>query len=205
MFKIFVILLALIVYFLWRNYSKRKKENRNILTQEYSGQNESELRETFPHLVGNIENEWIQTFASNNERGISILKLAWLTYVGESTKIDFSEGSFAWDNLWNLTEELLEHLEQFHEGTSIEHEIAIAHYWQVAAEAVGNLIVENPAIEGSKMEIEPFTNISNILSFFPKKDNHPDNELSFYNENGTFPRESEGASYINNKLEELGL
>ena len=50
-----------------------------------------------------------------------------------------------------------------------------------------------------------FTNISNILSFFPKKDNHPDNELSFYNENGTFPRESEGVSYINKKLEDFGL
>jgi len=200
---ILVILLATIAYFLWRIYSQRNEERIKTLTQEDAENRDSELAKKFPHLVGNIESNWIQVFESNSESGISILKLSWLSYEGESTKIDFSDGSFAWDNLWNLSEELLEHLEQFHEGSNLEHEIAISYYWQLAAEAMGDLVAENPVIEGSKMEVEPFTNISKILSFFPKKDNHPDIELSFFNENGSFPRESEGSSYIQKKLEDL--
>jgi hypothetical protein len=168
---ILVILLATIAYFLWRIYSQRNEERIKTLTQEDAENRDSELAKKFPHLVGNIESNWIQVFESNSESGISILKLSWLSYEGESTKIDFSDGSFAWDNLWNLSEELLEHLEQFHEGSNLEHEIAISYYWQLAAEAMGDLVAENPVIEGSKMEVEPFTNISKILSFFPKKDN----------------------------------
>ena len=127
-------------------------------------------------------------FDNHAERGTPLIKLSFMLYLQESTKINFSEGSFKWDSLWDLTEELLEHLEKFHEGTTIEHEIAVATYWQTAAEAVGELIKENPEIEGAKLEAEPFININKIVSFFPKKDNHPDQDLSFFDENSSFPR-----------------
>lgn len=117
----------------------------------------------------------------------------------------YSEGSFKWDTFWDLSEELLEHLEKFHEGSTVEHEIAIVTYWQVASEAVGELVKESSEIEGSKLEVEPYTNITKIVSLFPKKDNHPAKEISFTDEKGTFPRESKGSAYIHDKLKALGL
>jgi hypothetical protein len=128
-----------------------------------------------------------------------------LLYLQESTKIDLSEGSFKWDTLWDLTEELLEHLEKFHEGSVIEHEIAVATYWMVAAEAVSELVKDNPEIEGSKLETEPYTHIMKIAALFPKKANHPSTEISFYDEKGVFPRESNGSAYIQEKLKAFGL
>lgn len=38
------------------------------------------------------------------------------------------------DSLWDLTEELLEHLEKYHESTKYENELAIMTFWQLAAQ-----------------------------------------------------------------------
>ncbi len=111
--------------------------------------------------------------------------------VGESTKIDYSEGSMKYDSLWDATKELLEHLEKFHEGTVVEHEIALATYWQLAATKMGELIEARPntgslssgahtaEIEGEEVEKAPFTDIENIVSLFPKKANHSEKEITF--------------------------
>jgi hypothetical protein len=40
---------------------------------------------------------------------------------------------------------------------------------------------------------------------FPKKANHPDKEISFFDEKGLFPRKSRGSIYIKEKLKTLGL
>lgn len=202
---IIIILLVLITYFLWKIYNQREEEKIETRAKEHHDQKETELRDKYPHLVEKLEKNWLEVFDHNAEAGASLLQISFWLYAEESTKIDFSEGSFKWDNLWDITKELLEHLEKFHEGSTLEHEIAVANYWKMAAEAVGELVEESPEIKGAKLEVEPFTNINDIMSIFPKKDNHPDKELSFFDEKGSFPRESEGSAYIEKKLENLGL
>ena len=137
--------------------------------------------------------------------------------VGESTKIDYSEGSTKYDSLWDATKELLEHLEEFHEGSFVEHEIALATYWQLAATRMGELIKERPntgslpskahtaEIEGAEVEKAPFTDIEKIASWFPKKANHPAHEITFFNKDGSFPRESKGSALIDEKISALGI
>ncbi len=203
-----IILLAVIAYFLWKIYNQREEEKNEVRAKAYTEKKESEekeLREKYPHLAGKLEDNWLEVFASHHERGIPLLKLAFTLYLQESTKIDFSEGSLKWDTFWDLSEELLEHLEKYHEGSTIEHEIAIATYWQIAAEAVGKLTEKNSVIEGSKLEVEPYTGITKIVSLFPKKAKHPAKEISFLDKKGSFPRESKGSSMIKDRLRDLGL
>ncbi|MCX6742717.1 MAG: hypothetical protein NT116_00590, partial [Candidatus Parcubacteria bacterium] len=76
---------------------------------------------------------------------------------------------------------------------------------QIATEAVGELVKENPEIEGRKLEVEPYTNIAKIVSLFPQKANHPAKEISFTDEKGVFPRESKGSAHVHEKLKALGL
>ncbi|MBU1146573.1 hypothetical protein KKD80_03445 [Patescibacteria group bacterium] len=203
-----VILLAVIAYFLWKIYHQREEEKREDTVKAYNEEKElkkKEFAEKYPHLVGKLEGNWLQVFAHNAENGVPLLKLSFMLMLQESTKIDYSEGSMKWDTLWDCTEELLEHLEKFHEGSIVEHEIAVTAYWQVAAEAVGELVRENPEIEGSKLEVEPYTNINKIALLFPKKANHPAEEISFLDEKGSFPRKSNGSAVIKDKLKSLGL
>lgn len=197
------ILLAVIAFILWRIYRQREDERAEIVDEKFDAEWEQKQKEKFkdyPHLYGKLEGNWLDVFAGQAERGTPLLKLAFHLYLSESTKIDFSEGAQKWDTLWDLTEELLEHLEKFHEGSVVEHEIAVTTYWQIAAEAVGELIKENPEIEGKKLETEPYTNISKIVLLFPKKANHPAKEISFSDEKGLFPRESKGSTYIHEKI-----
>lgn len=70
---------------------------------------------------------------------------------------------------------------------------------------MGELVKENPEIEGGKLEVEPYTNIAKIVSLFPKKANHLDKEISFTDEKRIFPRESNGSPHIHEKLKALGL
>ncbi len=77
---------------------------------------------------------------------------------------------------------------------------------------MGNLVKENPntgslssgahtsEVAGEKLEVPPFTDIKNILSLFPKKANHPAKELSFTDEKGNFPRQSEGSKMIYERI-----
>lgn len=215
-----VILLAVIVYFLWKIYRQREVEKEEIVNEKLDVKFEQGQKEKFkdyPHLYGKLEGSWLDVFASQFEKGLPLLKVAFLLMIQESTKIDFSEGSLKYDMLWPVSEELLEHLEKFHEGSIAEHEIAVTTYWQIAATKVGELIKNKPnteslssgahtaEIEGKEIETEPFTNIDKIASLFPKKANHPAKEITFFDEKGSFPRESKGSAIIKEKLSKLGL
>ena len=82
---------------------------------------------------------------------------------------------------------------------------------------MGELVKENPntgslksgthtsEVAGEKLEVAPFTDIENIASLFPKKTNHPDHEITFFNKDGSFPRESKGSALIDEKIKALGL
>jgi len=212
---ILYILLAIIAYFIYRIYRQKEDEKDAIYNEKLDAEHEQSRKERFkdyPHLYGKLEGNWLDVFAHHAENDLPLLNLAFMLYLGESTKIDFSEGSQKWDTLWDLTEELLEDLEKHHEGTTAEHLIAVCTYWQIAAEAMGNLVEENPntgslssdahtsEVAGEKLEVPPFTDIKKILSLFPKKDNHPAKELSFTDEKGNFPRESKGSEMIHKRI-----
>ncbi len=203
-------MLAIIAYFLYKIYNQREVEKNEAKAEAYRQKKEleeKELKEKYPHLLGNIQGVWLELFGKVYiEKDLPFLKAAFLIYLKESTQIDLSEGSFKWDALWDITEELLEHLEKYHKGNEHEFEIAVITYWQEAAEAVGELIKLNPEIEGSKLEVEPYTNIAKITSWFPKKEDHPAKEFLFIDEQtGAFPRKSEGSEAIKQRLKDLGL
>lgn len=217
---IVVILLAIIAYILWRIYRQKEDEKQAIADEKFDAEWEAKKKEEFkdyPHLYGKLEGNWLEVFALHAKNPGHLLKMAFYLMLEESTKIDYSEGSLKYDTLWDCSKELLEHLEKYHEGSITEHEIAICTYWQIAAEATGELIKESPEkhlsaaghewapIEGNKLEVEPFTNIEKIASLFPKKSNHPAHEISFFNKDGSFPRESKGSALIDEKIKALGL
>ena len=219
---ILYILLAIIAYYIYRIYRQKQNEIEAVADEKSDAEYEKRRKEKFkdyPHVFGKIDDSWIELFArqSNIDGKDYLPKSMFFLMVGESTKIDYSEGSMKYDSLWNSTKESLEHLEKFHEGSVLEHEIALAHYWQMAATKMGELIKENPntgslssgahtsEVAGEKVEAEPFTDIEKIASFFPKKANHPAKELTFFNPDGSFPRESKGSALIDEKISALGL
>lgn len=216
------ILLAIIAYILWRIYLQKEEEKEQIANEKFDAEYKQSRKERFkdyPHLFEKIDDSWIQVFAkqSNINGKDYLLKSMFFLMVSESTKIDYSEGSMKYDSLWDATKELLEHLEKFHEGSVVEHEIALATYWQLAATKMGELIKEKPntgslssdahtsPIEGKELEKAPFTDIEKITSLFPKKANHPDKEITFFNKDGSFPRESKGSVLIDEKISALEL
>jgi hypothetical protein len=215
-----VIILIVIAYLLWRIYRQKEDEKETIADEKFEvewGQKQKEKFKDYPNLYGKLEGSWLEVFARQYERGIPLLKVMFFLMIGESTKIDYSEGSMKYDSLWDVTKELLEHLEKYHEGSITEHEIAVCTYWQIAATKMGELIKENPntgslssgahtsPIAGEKLEVAPFTDIEKIASLFPKKANHPAQEISFFNKDGSFPRESKGSPLIDEKIKALGL
>ncbi len=215
---ILYILLAIIAYFIYRIYRQKEDEKDAIANEKSDAEYEQKRKEKFkdyPHLFEKIDDSWIQVFTRYGKD--YLLKSMFFLMVGESTKIDYSEGSVKYDSLWDATKELLEHLEKFHEGSVVEHEIALATYWQLATTRMGELIKEKPntgslsagahtsPIEGKELEKAPFTDIENIASLFPKKANHPANEITFFNKDGSFPRESKGSALIDEKIKVLGI
>ena len=216
------ILLAIIAFILWKIYRQKESEKEQITNEKSDAEYEKNRKERFkdyPHLFEKVDDSWIEVFArqSNIDGKDYLLKSMFYLMLGESTKIDYSEGSVKYDSLWDTTKELLEHLEKFHEGSVIEHEIALATYWQLAATRMGELIKERPntgslssgahtaEIEGEELEKAPFTDIEKIASWFPKKANHPAKEITFFNADGSFPRESKGSATIDKKMSDLGL
>lgn len=217
-----IILLAIIAYFLWKIYNQKAEEKAEIANEKHEAEYERSRKERFkdyPHLFEKIDDSWIELFAhqGNIDGKDYLLKSMFYLMLGESTKIDYSEGSMKYDSLWDITKELLEHLEKYHEGSILEHEIALATYWQLTATRMGELIKERPnteslssgahtaEIEGVELEKAPFTDIEKIVSWFPKKANHPAHEITFFNKDGSFPRESKGSKLIDKKMEALGL
>ncbi len=51
----------------------------------------------------------------------------------------------------------------------------------------------------------PFTDIKKIPAWFPKKENHPNGEISFMDEQNHFPRKSKGSAAINDRISALGI
>lgn len=219
---ILYILLAIIAYYIYRIYRQKQDQIDAIADEKADAEYEKRREERFkdyPHLFNKIDDSWIQVFAgqSNIDGKNYLLKSMFFLMVHESTRIDYSEGSLKYDSLWNATKELLEHLEKYHEGSVIEHEIALATYWQLAATKMGELIEAKPntgslksgthtaEIEGAEVEKAPFTDIENIASLFPKKANHPAHEITFFNKDGSFPRESKGSALIDEKIRALGI
>lgn len=217
---IILILLAVIAYILWKIYRQKENEKEQIANEKFDAEWEAKKKEKFkdyPHLYGKLEGNWLEVFAMHTTNPGHLMKLMFFLMLGESTKIDYSEGSMKYDALWDCSKELLEHLEKYHEGSVTEYEIALCTYWQISAEKVGELIGQSPEkhlsdkgkewapIEGSKIEAEPFTNIENIALLFPKKANHPKTEITFFNEDGSFPRQSSGSNMIDKKITALGL
>jgi hypothetical protein len=201
-----VILLAIIAYFLWKIYNQREQEKTETKAQKFLGEHDrekQEVHEKYPHLVGKVEHGYLMAFANVAKKGVPVWKGSWMSYVQVSTKIDFSPGARDWDNLWFLGEELLEHLDKYHEGSPAEHELAICIYWQVAAEAGGKLAKENPQIDEKKFDVPPYTNIEKIASWFSTHEKHPTKEISFRDEKGYFPRKSEGSVHVRDKLKGL--
>lgn len=205
---ILYILLAIIAFILWRIYHQKEDEKETIASEKFEAEWETKKKEEFkdyPHLYGKLEGNWLEVFANQHKNGIPLLKMAFLIMLQSTNKPEFSEGSLKLDRLWYLTEELLEHLEKYHEGSTAEHEIAATTYWQIAATKIDDLIKENPEIEGKKIEAAPFTDLEKILSLFPKKANHAEREITFFDDKGGFPKESKSSPYIHEKLKALGL
>ena len=219
---ILYIILAIIAYYIYRIYRQKEDEKDAIYNEKLDVEHEQARKEKFkdyPHLFEKIDDSWIEVFSrqSNIDGKDYLLKSMFYLMLGESTKIDYSEGSMKYDSLFDATKELLEHLEKFHEGSIVEHEIALATYWQLAATRMGELIEERPntgslssgahtaEIEGGELEKAPFTDIEKIASLFPKKANHPAHEITFFNKDGSFPRESKGSALIDEKISALGL
>lgn len=205
-----VILLAIIAYFLWKIYHQHEDEKNEARAKVYRAERESEKKEfaeKYPHLIGNIEDSWLKLFGGVYVgKNLPFLKAAWLMYVKESTKINNSEGAIVFDTLWDITEELLEHLEKYHEGNKYEFEIAIITYWQIVSEEVGVIIEKNSNTDGEPFRSAPFTDIQKIVMWFPKKQGHPKEEISFVDKKtNLFPRESKGSAVIQDKLKSLGL
>jgi hypothetical protein len=217
-----IILLAVIAYILWKIYRQKEDEKDEIRNEKLDAEyemNRKERYKNFPHIFEKIDDSWIQVFAhqGNIDGKDYLLKSMFYLMLGESTKIDYSEGSIKYDSLWDSTKELLEHLEKYHEGSILEHEIALATYWQLVATRMGELIEERPntrslssgahtaEIDGEELEKAPFTDIEKISSWFPKKANHSVHEITFFDKDGSFPRESNGSALIDEKISSLGV
>src|SRR3990167_2796798 len=219
---ILYIILAIIAYYIYRIYRQKEDEKDAIYNEKLDVEHEQARKEKFkdyPHLFEKIDDSWIEVFSrqSNINGKDYLLKSMFYLMLGESTKIDYSEGSVKYDSLFDATKELLEHLEKYHEGSIVEHEIALATYWQLAATRIGEILETKPntgslksgahtaEIEGKEIEVEPFIDIEKIASLFPKKANHPEKEITFFNKDGSFPRESKGSELIDKKMSDLGI
>ena len=219
---IVIILLAIIAYILWRIYRQKEDEKDAIANEKADAEYEERRKEKFkdyPHLFNKIDDSWIEVFSrqGNIDGKNYLLKAMFFLMVHESTRLDYSEGSMKYDSLWDATKELLEHLEKYHEGSVLEHEIALATYWQLAATRMGELIEARPntgslssgahtaEMEGEELEKAPFTDIEKIAELFPKKASHHDKEITFFNKDGSFPRESKGSAHIDEKIAALGI
>jgi len=195
------ILLAIIAFILWKIYRRKQNEIDQVASEKFDAEWEENRKEKFkdyPHLIDKVDDSWIEVFSrqSNIDGKDYLLKSMFFLMVGESTKIDFSDGSLKYDGLWDCSKELLGHLEEYHEGSVVEHEITVATYWQLAATRIGEIIEAKPntgslksgahtaEIEGKEIEAEPFTDIEKIASLFPKKANHPEKEITFFNKDG---------------------
>ncbi len=199
------ILLAIIVYFLYRIYRQKEDEKQVIADEKFDaewGVKKKEEFKDFPNLIGKVDYTWLELFGKLYvEKDFPHLNVAFMIYLKEAnnTKLDM-EIDQLFDSLWDLTEELLEHLEKYHESKKYEYEIAITTFWQLAAQEADSFVGKNIEDVKKAFQSAPFIDIEKIPSWFPKKDNHPGKELSFRDEKGNFPRESKGSKVIHDRI-----
>ena len=200
------ILLAVIAFILWRIYRQKEEEKEKISNEKFDAEWEQKKKEEFknyPHLIGKVDYTWLKLFGKVFvEKDTSHINAAFLIYVKEAnnTKLDIIEVDHLFESLWDLTEELLEHLEKYHESTKYEYEIAIITFWLLAAREAESFLGKDIKTITKMFQSAPFTDIEKISSWFPKKDNHPGKELSFRDEKGNFPRKSEGSKLIHKRI-----
>jgi len=206
-----IILLAIIAYYIWKIYKQREEERQQIADEKFEVQQERDKKEEFkdyPHLIGNVNYIWLELFGKLYiEKNIPHLKAAFMIYFKEAnnTKLDIMEVDGLFYSLWDISEELLEHLEKYHESSKHEFEIAIVAYWQIVAEKAEDFVGKDIETIKEMFQSAPFTDIEKIPFWFPKKSDHPTKEISFTKEDGTFPRESKGSTIIQKRLKDLGL
>lgn len=200
------ILLAIIAYYLWRIYRQKEDERETIANEKFDAELEQKKKEEFkdyPNLIGKVDYTWLELFGKLYVgKGLLHLNVAFMMYLKEAnnTKLDIIEIDHLFDSLWDLTEELLEHLEKYHESTKYEYDIAITTFWQNTAEEAESFMGKDFETIKKMFQSAPFTDIEKIPSWFPKKDNHPANELSFRDKESNFPRESEGSKIVHERI-----
>jgi len=203
---ILYILLAIIAYYIYRIYRQREDERELISNKKFETEWETNKKEEFkdfPNLIGRIDYTWLELFGKLYvEKDFPHLNAAFMLYLKEAnnTKLDIIEVDHLFDSLWDLTEELLEHLEKYHESNKYEYEIAIITFWQLVAQEAESFIGKDFETIKKMFQSAPFTDIEKITSWFPKKDNHPVEELSFRDKDGNFPRKSEGSKIIHKRI-----
>ena len=214
---ILYILLAIIAYYIYRIYRQKEDEKQAIVDEKFDAEWEAKKKEEFsdyPHLIGKVDYTWLELFGrlyvetdKNHpgrwqNGGSPHLNAAFMMYLKESnnTERDIIEVDHLFDSLWDLTEELFEHLEKYHESTKYEYEIAIISFWQLVAQEAESFKGKDFEAIKKMFQSAPFTDIEKIASWFPKKDNHPVKELSFRDKEGNFLRESEGSKIIHERI-----
>ncbi|MEN9582575.1 MAG: hypothetical protein RL641_529 [Candidatus Parcubacteria bacterium] len=214
---ILYILLAIIAYYIYRIYRQKEDEREAVADEKFDAEWEAKKKEEFkdfPHLIGKVDYTWLELFGrlyveteKNNpgrwqNGGSPHLNAAFMMYLRESnnTERDIIEVDHLFDSLWDLTEELFEHLEKYHESTEYENEIAIITFWQLAVSEAESFKGKDFETIKKMFQSAPFTDIEKIPLWFPKKDNHPAKELSFRDKEGNFPRESDGSKIIHERI-----
>ncbi len=208
---ILYIFLAIIAFILWKIYRQKEDEKQATADEKFDAEweikKEAEKKEKFkdyPHLIGNMDDSYLEIYAHRKELN---LKQAWQSYAYEANnpKSDSAEVDMLFHSLWDITEEFLEHLEKYHESTKHEYEIAINNYWRIVAEEAKSFDGKDTETIKKIFQSSPFTDIQKIALWFPKKSNHSEKEITFIDENGNFPRKSEGSKLIDERLKALGL
>jgi hypothetical protein len=205
------ILLGTIAYILWRIYRQREDDREQVADEKLDTEWEAKKREEFkeyPNLLGKIDYTWLDLFGKLYvDKGIPHLKAAFLIYLKESnsSEIDMEVDHRLVGPLWDLTAELFEHLDKYHEFEKDELEITIVTYWQNVAEKCKDLAGMDFEAAKKMFQLSPFIDMEKIPAWFPNKAGHPEKEIEFRDEDGFFPRKSEGSELMSKKLKELGL
>src|SRR3989344_480846 len=101
---ILYIILAIIAYYMYRIYRQKEDEKEAIASEKFEAEWEAKEKEEFkdyPHLYGKLEGNWLKVFALHAKNPGDLMKIMFYLMLGESTKIDYSEGSMKYDGLWD--------------------------------------------------------------------------------------------------------
>jgi hypothetical protein len=161
---IVIVLLGVIAYMLWRIYHQKEEEkiaNEMKQRSEFEKSKSDAADETnyqwkkedfgkdYPNLIENMNWASLKTYGRDFfKMGYNPLSVACNIYLKEANhskhsslnRIASRELDELFYSLWNLSEELLEHLEKYHKSTKYEYEIAILNYWSLVAKGSDSLV-----------------------------------------------------------------